>query len=172
MAFKVTITKKVAKGLGDLPDDVQDKLWTLFGAMQRLGPVFVGVPRKDRQLLRCIMLVAVRKPRIKVRLTGVGAQTVVKALRQIYDSVEVSRDDEAVDVTSTDWWKKMEASSHTGTVLWTYRDNAGLTLEQLSKLSGIARPHLSAMENGKRPIGTLTAKKLATALGVDHRVFL
>jgi len=39
MAFRVTVKKKVAKCLGDLPEDVQDKLWTLIGAMQRLGPV-------------------------------------------------------------------------------------------------------------------------------------
>ena len=38
------------------------------------------------------MLVAVKTPRISVRVTGVGVQTVVKALRKLYDGVEVSRD--------------------------------------------------------------------------------
>jgi antitoxin component HigA of HigAB toxin-antitoxin module len=118
------------------------------------------------------MLVAVKTPRINVRMTGVGAQIVVRALRKLYDSVEVSREDEAVDITTTDWWKKMESTAHPGTVLWTYRDNAGLTLSRLSTLSGIAKPHLSDMENGKRAIGLRTAKKLASALGVDHRLFL
>lgn len=33
----------------------------------------------------------------------------------------------------------MEATSILATVLWTYRDNAGLTLQQLSKQSGIAK---------------------------------
>ena len=66
----------------------------------------------------------------------------------------------------------MEAITHPGMAVWTYRDNAGLTLERLSKMSGIAKSHLSAMENGKRAIGTRTAKKLATALKVDHRLFL
>ena len=118
------------------------------------------------------MLVAVKTPRIKVRVTGVGAQLVVRCLRKIYDSVEVSHEDEAVDITTTEWWKKMEATSHAGTVLWTYRDNAGLTLDKLSKLSGIAKSHLSNMENGKRAIGPHSPRKLAAALGVDHRLFL
>ena len=96
----------------------------------------------------------------------------LRALRKLYDSVEVSHEDEAVDITTTDWWKRMEAVSQAGTVLWTYRDNAGLTLDQLSRLSGIAKSHLSDMENGKRAIGPRTAKKLASALGVDHRLFL
>lgn len=51
-----------------------------------------------------------------------------------------------------------------------YRE--GLTQVQLSELTGIPRRHLSEMENGKRPIGKQTAKKLAEALGVDARRFL
>jgi DNA-binding XRE family transcriptional regulator len=118
------------------------------------------------------MLVAVRTPRINVKVTGVGARLVVNCLRQMYEHVEVSNEDEVVDITTTSWWKKMQGNAHAGTVLWTYRDNAGLTLEQLAKLSGIAKPHLSDMENGKRAIGPKTAKKLAAALGVDYRMFL
>ena len=118
------------------------------------------------------MLVAVRKPRISVRVTGVGAQIVVKCLRKVYDSVEVSHEDESVDITTAGWWKKMQAVSNNGTVLWAYRDHAGLTLGRLSRLSGIAVPHLSAMENGKRTIGVRSARKLAEALKVDYRLFL
>lgn len=118
------------------------------------------------------MLVAVKTPRIRVHMSGVGAKIVVRELRKLYPSVKVSNDDEAVDITTTMWWKKMEATSHPGTVLWTYRDNAGLTLERLSKLSKIAKSHLSDMENGKRAIGPRTAKKLAKALSVDHRLLL
>ena len=118
------------------------------------------------------MLVAVKKPRISVRVTGVGVQKVIMALRKLYDGVEISREDEAVDITTTNWWKESEATAHAGDVLWTYRDNAGLTLDRLSRLTGIPAPHLSAMENGKRAIGPRIAKKLAAALGVDHRMFL
>ena len=118
------------------------------------------------------MLVAVETPRIRVHMSGVGAKIVVRELRKLYPSVKVSNDAEAVDITSTAWWKKMEATSHIGTVLWTYRDNAEMTLEQLSKRSGIAKSHLSEMENGKRAIGARTAKKLAKVLGVDYRLFL
>ena len=39
MPFKVTIKKRVEKGLGNLPVDVQAKFWVLVQAMQRLGPV-------------------------------------------------------------------------------------------------------------------------------------
>ena len=52
------------------------------------------------------------------------------------------------------------------------RGKEGLTQKQLAELTGIAQHHLSEMENGKRPIGKETARKLAAALNVDYRVFL
>lgn len=52
------------------------------------------------------------------------------------------------------------------------RGKAGVTQTRLSELTGIPQRHLSEMERGKRPIGKETAKKLATALSVDYRVFL
>jgi ribosome-binding protein aMBF1 (putative translation factor) len=52
------------------------------------------------------------------------------------------------------------------------RGKEGLTQKQLAELTGIAQHHLSEMENGKRPIGKETARKLAVALNIDYRVFL
>jgi len=118
------------------------------------------------------MLVAVRKPRIEVSVNGIGAALVIRQLRKLYPSARVIAEEKAVDITSTRWWKKMESTSHAGTVLWTYRDNANLTLDHVSKLSGIAKSHLSDMENGKRTIGPRTAKKLGAALDIDYRLLL
>jgi len=52
------------------------------------------------------------------------------------------------------------------------RGKEGLTQKQLSELTGITQHHISEMENGKRPIGKETARKLARALNIDYRVFL
>ncbi len=52
------------------------------------------------------------------------------------------------------------------------RDKEGLTQAQLSEATGIPRRHISEMEHSKRTIGKDTAKKLATALKTDYRVFL
>ena len=51
-------------------------------------------------------------------------------------------------------------------------DTYSISLKQLAELTGISQHHLSEMENGKRPIGKDTARKLAAALKVDYRVFL
>jgi ribosome-binding protein aMBF1 (putative translation factor) len=52
------------------------------------------------------------------------------------------------------------------------RVKEGMTQKQLADKIGIVQHHISEMENGKRPIGKETAKKLAAALNVDYRVFL
>ena len=52
------------------------------------------------------------------------------------------------------------------------RGKEGLTQKQLADMIGISQHHISEMENGKRTIGKETARKLATALNVDYRVFL
>lgn len=52
------------------------------------------------------------------------------------------------------------------------RSREEMTQQQLSELSGIPQRHISEMERGKRPIGKESAKKLATALNTDYRVFL
>lgn len=47
------------------------------------------------------------------------------------------------------------------------RGKEELTQKQLAELTGIAQHHINEMENGKRPIGKETAKKLASALNMD-----
>lgn len=52
------------------------------------------------------------------------------------------------------------------------RGKEGLTQKQLAELTGLAQHHISEMENGKRPIGKDTARKLAKALNTDYRIYL
>lgn len=52
------------------------------------------------------------------------------------------------------------------------RSKAEITQTRLSELTGIPQRHISEMEQGKRPIGKETARKLAEALNVDYKVFL
>ncbi len=59
-----------------------------------------------------------------------------------------------------------------GTCLTGARNKKGLTQVALSEFTGIPRRHISEMENCKRPIGKMTAKKLGKVLDIDYRVFL
>jgi DNA-binding XRE family transcriptional regulator len=52
------------------------------------------------------------------------------------------------------------------------RGKEGVTQRELSRMTGIPQRHISEMENGKRPIGKETAKKLGDALNISYKVFL
>jgi len=52
------------------------------------------------------------------------------------------------------------------------RGKEDMTQKRLSELTGIPQRHISEMENGKRPIGKETAKKLGKALNIGYKVFL
>jgi ribosome-binding protein aMBF1 (putative translation factor) len=52
------------------------------------------------------------------------------------------------------------------------RATKGLTQMELAAKLGIPQGNVSAMENGKRPIGREMAKRLGEILDVDYRVFL
>lgn len=50
-----------------------------------------------------------------------------------------------------------------------YREREGLTLVQLAEKVGTKYTAISAMENNRRPIGLIMAKKLGKALNVDYK---
>ncbi|WP_419783918.1 helix-turn-helix transcriptional regulator [Maridesulfovibrio sp.] len=62
--------------------------------------------------------------------------------------------------------------SSAGRLLRGARYKEELTQQQLADKIGIARRHISEMENDKRPIGKAMAKRLGEALNVGYKVFL
>ncbi|MEI6873753.1 MAG: helix-turn-helix transcriptional regulator, partial [Spirochaetota bacterium] len=93
-------------------------------------------------------------------------------LRRELPSIETSDDDVYDPVEGSEWFAVLADEVTPGSSLRVYRDNAGWTQAQLSEKTGIPIPHISGMENGKRPIGKATARKLAKALGTDYRRFV
>ncbi|MBI1388716.1 MAG: helix-turn-helix domain-containing protein [bacterium] len=79
-------------------------------------------------------------------------------------------------VSDTIPWREafpeMTPEQEPGIVLRGMRYMEGFTQGELSKMTGIARRHISEMENAKRTIGKENAKKLAKALNTDYRLFL
>lgn len=115
------------------------------------------------------MLGHTKKRHIEESVRFVGTPTAIKRLR------EFARTTNAVEANDTIPASELtpELDSNPGGLYLKgirYRDD--VTQEELSRRTGIPRRHLSEMENGKRPIGKETAKKLAAALNCDYRRFL
>jgi DNA-binding XRE family transcriptional regulator len=114
------------------------------------------------------------KKQIEVRFRGSLAN--VSKLRRMAQALKV-KDVSEWELEEKDLYALEELSPEMswnsgGVCLRGGRSKEGLTQKQLAELTGIAQHHISEMENGKRPIGKETAKKLATVLMIDYRVFL
>lgn len=60
----------------------------------------------------------------------------------------------------------------TGRAIRAKRKNYGITLEEVSKITGISVTNLSAIENDKKTIGLKTAIKIGAAIGLHPSTIL
>ena len=119
------------------------------------------------------MLVRVKEPPTEIELSGEGAEQVLADLKLLYhDRLVIDEDEETVDITQTEWYRRKAEEVTPGKRLRIYRENRQFSLGVLSELTGIAKSNLSQMESGKRPIGKLVAQRLAKALNCDYRSLL
>ena len=72
----------------------------------------------------------------------------------------------------TDPWREVYPTFGPAEALRGARAKEGLTRKALAAGLGIPQANLSLMEHGKRPIGKEMAKRLASLLNVDYRLFL
>lgn len=125
------------------------------------------------------MLAVVKKRRTNQALFEVRGDIPLKVVRflkeQFGQDVEVLEDnsEELVNVFDTDWYKITNSNTSPGDVLKIYRENAGLTQEELGrKLGKFTRQKISDMERGKRSISKEAAKKLSRIFQVPVDRFL
>ena len=112
------------------------------------------------------MQVVVKTPHIDVNIKGKKIpKNLITVLKENFkEDIKIIKnpDDELLDVFETTWYKRISRKMRPGKALKIYRENHGLTQEELGKkLVNIARQIISNMENGTRPISLKMAKNLA-----------
>jgi len=107
----------------------------------------------------------VKTPRTSVRIEGEIPEPILSLLKAEYGNklvVKLSPDDTPVNVFETSWYKTRKKSMTPGKYMRIYRDNLGLTQEELGqKLGGISRHYVSDLETGTRAISKGIAKTLS-----------
>lgn len=111
------------------------------------------------------MLAVVKTPRTSVRIEGDIPDPILSVLRAEFGKklvVKPSPDGALVDAFETDWYKSRKKGMTPGRYMRIYRDNAGLTQEELGhKLGGLSRHYVSDLESGARTISKSVAKVLS-----------
>ena len=114
------------------------------------------------------MLERTKKPRTEIA-HFMGPATALQALREYAAKLGIKETDDGIPWRDAfPEFKENEA----GTTLSGFRHREGLTQIQLAEATGIPQRHISEMENGKRVIGVVSAKKLAAVIHCDHRRLL
>ncbi len=101
------------------------------------------------------------EPRSATR--AVDLQEVASALLERADEVEAAT-----------FLKRLGARrpKNAGERLRMWRKVEGLTLRELAARSGLAYQNLSAIENGRRPLGLEVARRVAKGLGINYRLLI
>ena len=123
------------------------------------------------------MLAVVKKRRTSKRLFEIKGdipKNVIEYLQQQYGSFfEVIEENELIDIFETSWFKNAEQSSTPGESVRIYRQNLGLTQEELGKkLGNYTKQYLSDIEHSRRSISKDVAKKLSRIFNVPVERFL
>ncbi|MBD3320468.1 MAG: helix-turn-helix domain-containing protein [Chitinivibrionales bacterium] len=127
------------------------------------------------------MVAVVKKPRTKkptLKVEGNIPFWMISRMKKEYGKnliikEEYEKEEEYVDLFSTAWHKKTENETSAGDTIKMYRENAGLTQEDLgNKLGKVPRQNVSAMEKGRRGISKDIARKLANIFKVPIDRFI
>lgn len=112
---------------------------------------------------------------VEIRLLGVPsnkAGLVKEAIEKILNLAGMPLKDSEEDDGKSYSIEQVFPDFHIGHALRGLRSREELTQKQLAEMVGIKPSNISEMENGKRPIGKVMAKRLARALRTDYKVFL
>lgn len=125
------------------------------------------------------MLAVVKKRRTKKRLFEIKGNIPKKVIdyftHEYGNAFEIinEENDELIDIFQTDWFKDIDKATTPGDSIRIYRENIGLTQEELGKqLGNFSRQNISDMEHGRRSISKETAKKLSKLFNVPIDRFL
>ena len=119
------------------------------------------------------MLVVVRRPRTEFSLNGDVPRKLIQSLVSEYgpDNVKIEEDD-MMNVEDMEWYKEEAAKDTPGRALRFYRKLKGMTQPELAEMLGTTKQFISNLENDRKPISRMMAKKLSEIFCVTASRFI
>jgi len=111
-------------------------------------------------------------PGVILRFRSKTPARIIKRVEKEYADYLIDGDEELVDISSTEWYKKMENKMTPGKMLKTLREVKELSQAKLGKIIGTLGSRVSDYETGQRSISKEVAKKLAAIFNVSPAVFI
>jgi DNA-binding XRE family transcriptional regulator len=97
---------------------------------------------------------------------------IIKNIEREYRDYLIDDVDEMVDISATDWYKRMEKKMTPGKTLKTLREVRDYSQAKLGEMIDTPASRISDYETGQRTISKEVAKKLAAIFNVSPAVFI
>ena len=119
------------------------------------------------------MFVVVRRLRTEFSLDGDVPRKLIQSLVTEYgpDNVKIEEDD-MMNATDMEWYKEEAAKDTPGRTLCFYRKLKGMTQPELAAVLGTTKQFISNLENDRKPISRMMAKKLSKIYNVPASRFI
>lgn len=118
------------------------------------------------------MLAVVKTPRIDVRIQGEISPLMMEVLKKEYGrKLHIqAENNESVNYFETPFAKAMDKKITPADCIQTYRENLGLTQEELGKKVRVSKNYVSDWENGHRKVSKEKAVRLSKLfhISVEH----
>ncbi len=121
------------------------------------------------------MLAVVKTPHINVRIEGEVSPRLLRLLKTEYGSdlkLAKEAEIETVDFFKTDFYKKVKKEMTPSTYVKIYRENHGMTQEQLGTKMGVSKSFICDVEHGRRAVSKEMAKKFSTLFEISVDRFI
>lgn len=120
------------------------------------------------------MLAVVKTSRIDVRIQGDISPFMMEVLKKEYGrKLHIQSDTEkSVDFFETTQAKALSKKATAADCIQIYRENLGLTQEELGAKLSVSKNYVSDWENGHRKVSKDKAKKLASLFHISVEHFL
>jgi DNA-binding transcriptional regulator YiaG len=98
--------------------------------------------------------------------------SIIKKIEREYSEYLDGGDNGLVDITTTDWYRKMEKQMTPGKMLKTLREVRNLTQDGLGIKIGTPASRISDYETGQRAISKHAAKRIGDVFKVSPALFI
>jgi DNA-binding transcriptional regulator YiaG len=113
----------------------------------------------------------VARPGVILRFRSRTPARIIRRVEREYADYLIGGD-ELVDISATEWYKRMEKKMTPGKMLKTLREVKELSQAKLGEMIGTPGSRVSDYETGQRAISKEVAKKLAAIFKVSPAVFI
>ena len=121
------------------------------------------------------MLAVVKTPLIDVRIEGKVPPRLLRLLKTEYGpelKLVGDEDNASVDFFKTDFYRKVKNQMTPGKYVRIYRENHGMTQEQLGSKVGASKSFICDIEHNRRPISKGMAKKFSKLFKISVERFI